>query len=355
MRTSRKLLVALGVAVLAPSAAAYRFALEYRRRAGFPARRPPLETPAAHDLPFETVAVQSDAGSLPGWFVPAPGGRPAPAIVLVHGWESNRARMLPNARFLHAAGFASLLFDVRGHGDNAPEILPISGAEFGADARAAVELAAARPDVTSVGVLGHSMGAIGAALAAADDPRIAALVMTAAPADPRRLTRRTFQLAGLTMPGLIAHPLAALTTRVYLRPRGHVPSAVSATTAVKRYPGPILIVHGAHDEVVGADNAVRLERAARGVAGREVELLILPEGRHRWLYEDPAYRGRIAAFLARNLAGAADPDRAAARAVATRVRRPPDTDGRLAALEPPAASTPSSLGRDGTPTRGDAR
>jgi alpha-beta hydrolase superfamily lysophospholipase len=341
MRTSRKVLVALGAAVVAPSAAAYRFAIEYRRRAGFPARRPPLETPQAYGLPFEIVAVPSATGPLPGWFVPAPGGRPAPAIVLVHGWESNRARMLPNARFLHAAGFASLLFDVRGHGDNPPETLPISGAEFGADARAAVEVAAARPDVTSVGVLGHSMGAIGAALAAADDPRIGALVTTATPADPRRLTRRTFQLAGLTMPGVIAHPLAALTTRVYLRPRGHAPSAVSATAAVRRYPGPILIVHGEQDEVVGADNAVRLERAARGVAGREVELLILPEGRHRWLYEDPAYRGRIAAFLARNLAGAAEPDRAAARAVAARVRRPPDTDGSFAALDRPAAPAPS--------------
>jgi alpha-beta hydrolase superfamily lysophospholipase len=353
MRTSRKWLVAVGAAVLAPSAAAYRFAIEYRRRAGFPARRPPLETPAAYNLPFEIVAVPSDAGPLPGWFVPAPGGHPTPAIVLVHGWESNRARMLPNARFLHAAGFASLLFDVRGHGENPPETLPISAAEFGADTRAAVAVAADRSDVTSVAILGHSMGAIGAAIAAADDPRVAALVMTSAPADPRRLTRRTFQLAGLTMPGLIAQPLAALTTRVYLRPRGHAPSDVSATAAVKRYPGPILIVHGAEDEVVGADNAVRLDRAARGVAGREVELLVLPEGRHRWLYEDPAYRGRIAAFLARNAAGAAEPDRAAARAVAARVRRPPDTDGPLSALQRPADATRAPLGTDGTSGESD--
>lgn len=349
MRISRRVFVALGAAVVAPSVAAYRFALEYRRRAGLPARRPPLETPAAYGLAFETVVVPSDAGPLPGWFVPARGTRPAPAVVLVHGWESNRARMLPNARFLHAAGFATLLFDVRGHGDSPPETLPISGAEFGADARAACGVAAARSDVTSVGVLGHSMGAIGAAIAAADDPRIAALVMTAAAADPRRLTRRTFQLAGLAMPGLIAHPLAALTTRVYLRPRGHVPSAVSAAVAVTRYPGPILLVHGAQDEIVGPDNAVRLERAARRVAGREVELLILPEGRHRWLYEDPAYRGRIAAFLGRNLAGAAAPDRAAARAVAARVHRPPDTDGSLSALERPAAPTPASAGVEPAP------
>ena len=342
MRPSRTALIALSAAVVAPSVAAYRFAVEYRRRAGFPAGRPPLETPAAYDLPFEVLIVPSDAGPLPGWFVPAPGGRPAPAVVLVHGWESNRARMLPNARFLHAAGFATLMFDVRGHGDNPPETLPISGAEFGADARAAAGLVADRPDVTAVAVLGHSMGAIGAAIAAADDPRIAALVTTAAPADPRRLTRRTFQLAGLTIPGPVAHPLAALTTRVYLRPRGHAPSAVSAVAAVVRYAGPILIIHGALDEIVGPDDAVRLDRAARRVAGREVELLILPEGRHRWLYEDAAYRGRIAAFLARHLAGAPAPDRAAARAVATRVLRPADTDGALSALERPAAPASAS-------------
>jgi dipeptidyl aminopeptidase/acylaminoacyl peptidase len=252
--------------------------------------------------------------------------------------------MLPNARFLHAAGFATLMVDVRGHGENPAETLPISAAEFGADARAAVALLAARPGVTAIAVLGHSMGAIGAAIAAADDPRIAALVTTSAPADPRRLTRRTFQLAGLTLPGLVAHPLAALTTRVYLRPRGHAPAAVSAAAAVARYAGPILIVHGALDEMVGPDHAVRLDRAARRVLGREVELLILPDGRHRWLYEDPAYRGRIAAFLARHLAGALEPDRAAARAVAARVVRPSDTGGPLSALERPAveASSPAA-------------
>jgi hypothetical protein len=156
MRPSRTALNALSAALVAPSVAAYRFAVGYRRRAGFPAHRPPLETPAAYGLPFDVVAVPSDAGPLPGWFVPAPGGRPAPVVVLVHGWESNRARMLPNARFLHAAGFATLMFDVRGHGDNPPETLPISGSEFGADARAATELAADRLDVTAVAVLGRS-------------------------------------------------------------------------------------------------------------------------------------------------------------------------------------------------------
>ena len=325
-------------------------------------RRPTLETPAAYDLPFEVVVVPSDAGPLPGWFVPAPGGRPAPAVVLVHGWESNRARMLPNVRFLHAAGFATLVFDVRGHGDNPPETLPISGAEFGADARAAVGLVAARPDVTAVGVLGHSMGAIGAAIAAAADPRIAALVTTAAPADPLRLTRRTFQLAGLTVPWLVATPLAALTTRVYLRPRGHSPSAVSATAAVVRYAGPILIVHGARDEIVGPDHAVRLARAARRIAGRDVELLILPEGR-----ASRALRGPVLSRADRGLPGAppggcsrAGPGRGARRRntgsppagywrAVQRARAPTGARG-----EPPGAAadeTPAAIGAPAPPGR----
>ncbi len=340
MRSSRTLLIAVAVAVAAPFVLTCRFALEYRRRAGFPARRPLLETPVTYDLPFQALPVPSAAGPLPSWFVPAPGGRPAPAVVLVHGWESNRARMLPHARFLHAAGFATLMFDVRGHGENPPETLPISAAEFGADAAAAVELVATRPDVTSVGVLGHSMGAIGAAIAAASDPRVAALVTTSAPSDPRNLTRRTFQLAGLRLPDAVAHPLAALTTRVYLRPRGHAPSAASASAAIARYAGPVLIIHGALDEIVAAGDAHRLARAARRVPGREVELLIMPEGRHRWLFEDPAYRGRIAAFLARHLGGAADPELAASRAIATLVLRQADTNGAFSALERPAAAHP---------------
>ena len=338
MRSSRTVLIAVAVAIAAPSVLAYRFALEYRRRAGFPARRPLLETPATYDLPFEALSVPSATGPLPAWFVPAPGGGRAPAVVLVHGWESNRARMLPNARFLHAAGFATLMFDVRGHGENPPETLPISAAEFGADARAAVELVATRPDVTSVGVLGHSMGAIGAAIAAADDPRVAALVTTSAPSDPRTLTRRTFQLAGLRLPDAVAHPLAALTTRVYLHPRGHAPSAASASAAIARYAGPVLVIHGALDEIVAAGDAHRLARAARRVPGRELELMIMPDGRHRWLFEDPAYRGRIAAFLARHLAGAADPELAASRAIATQVVRQADTNGAFSALEPPAVA-----------------
>ena len=182
--------------------------------------------------------------------------------MLVHGWESARHRTLPNAQFLHALGYHVLTVDVRGHGLNAAEALPVSAGEFGTDARAAVEAAFLEPSVTDVAVLGHSLGSIGAILAAAAEPRVRAVVLTATPADPYRLTRQTFRLARLPIPDPIAYPLAWLTTRVYLEPRGHAVGDVSATSAIRRYGGPVLAIHGTADRVVPVGHSPGSSRRA---------------------------------------------------------------------------------------------
>jgi uncharacterized protein len=314
----------LAALVAAPVALAYRFALLYRVRAGFPIPRPPQLTPADMGLPFESVDVRSGDLTLPAWFIPARGGAPGPGVALVHGWESARDRLLPMAVFLHAAGFHCLAIDVRGHGANAVESLPISAGEFGSDALAAFHALDARPEVTVGAVLGHSMGAIGAILAAAAEPRIAAVVATSAPADPWRLTRQTFRLARLPFPDAIAWPLAWLTTRVYLRPRGHRMTGISASEALQTLDQPVLLVHGSADPVVPISHFERLAALARR-SSRRVETLVIDGGQHSWLYEFPAYRRAVAAFLARVLAGPVSPAEAGALAAAADARRLPDT------------------------------
>jgi pimeloyl-ACP methyl ester carboxylesterase len=334
----------------APFALAYRFALVYRVRAGYPRPRPPIVTPDLLGLPYEVIDVPTaDGRTLPGWFIPARGGAAGPGVALVHGWESARDRMLPNATFLHAAGFHCLTLDVRGHGANPPEKLPISAGEFGTDAHAAFRALVGRPEVTSGALLGHSMGSIGAVLAAASDPEVRALVATATPADPYRLTRQTFRLAHLPIPNPIAYPLAWLTTHVYLRPRGHRIADISASRAVERYGGPVLLVHGRLDEVVPVGHLHRLEVAARRSRPEGVRSLVIEDGHHSWLYESPIYRREVAAFLAEALGGPLPPEDAAAAAESVPAARLPDGELRFVAIEeePRGLRTLAGIARPG--------
>jgi alpha-beta hydrolase superfamily lysophospholipase len=366
--TVRRASIAAAVAA-AQVGLAYRFALAYRARAGYPRRHDMQATPRDLGMPFEETVVPVDGLELPAWFIPARDGATGPGVVLVHGWESGRDRTLPMAQFLHAAGFHCLLFDVRGHGSNDAEQLPISGGEFGRDTLAAFEILLARPEVTVGAVSGHSLGAIGAFLAAAADPRIAALVATSGPAGPYRLTRQTFRLANLPLPDPIAYPLAWLTTRVFLRPRGHRVSEVSSIRAIATYQGPLLLAHGDTDAVVPLRHFERLRAAA--VASRAgkadaapVVDLVIEGGQHSWLYEFEAYRRTVARFLAAALGGPYSPDEAAERAAAVPAERLPEISEhfsevekgggvrRLARIALPGATRPDPaiVGPPGPPT-----
>ncbi len=343
MGTLRRAGIAAAAAA-APLGLAYRFALIYRMRAGYPRRNPPRVTPQDLGMPYESMLIESDGLPLPGWFIPARDGAPGPGVLLVHGWESARDRTLPMAVFLHAAGFHCLTFDIRGHGANPAEALPLSAGEFGRDTLAAFRALVEQPEVTVGAIAGHSMGAIGAILAAAADPRVAAVVATSSPAGPYRLTRQTFRLARLPIPDPIAYPLAWLTTRVYLRPRGHEVADISATAAIARYEGPVLLAHGDDDTVVPSSHMGRLAAAAR--AGRvdapdpaPVETLLLEGGQHSWLYEDPRYRRTVAGFLARALGGPVDPTTAADLAAGALAQRIPDGEAQFAAV----TNTPGGL------------
>jgi alpha-beta hydrolase superfamily lysophospholipase len=257
-------------------------------------------------------------------------------VALLHGWESARDRTLPLAQVLHAVGYHVLTTDIRGHGANPPESLPVSAGEFGADALATFRALIARPEVTVGAVHGHSMGGIGAILAAAAEPRVRALLASSAPADPYRLTRQTFRLARLPLPDPIAYPLAWLTTRVFVQPRGHGVAEIDASRAIARYDGPVLLLHGDDDDVVPVGHLARLERAARrardGSVDAPVESLVIRGGRHSWLYEFPGYRAAIAAFLARTLGGPFAPEEAARIAEAVPATRLPDAEAPFSAV-----------------------
>ena len=138
------------------------------------------------------------------------------------------------------------------------------------------------------------MGAIGAILAGAADERVAAVVATSSPADPYRLTRQTFRLAHLPIPDPIAYPLAWLTTRVYLRPRGHRVGDDQRVDRPRR----------ARPAGPARPRRRRRRRAGRpleapaagggGVRAAPSSPLVIAGGRHSWLYEFEEYRRAVA-------------------------------------------------------------
>jgi hypothetical protein len=177
------------------------------------------------------------------------------------------------------------------------------------------------------------MGAAGVLVAAAEDREVDAVVAVSAPADPYRLTRQTFRLARLPIPAPIAWPLAWLTTRVFLRPRGHTVDAVSATTAVRAVSVPVLLGHGSDDGVVPIGDLARLVAARRAARPDAVtETLLVEGGRHSWLYEFPEYRAAVARFFTAYLGGPYTPDEAAEIAAAVPAERLPDPE-RLTTLD----------------------
>ena len=196
------------------------------------------------------------------------------------------------------------------------------------------------------GVLGlmeiESMAAGRAVIAAvnrdlyADDPP--PVVAASTPADPYRLTRQTFRLARLPLPGPLAYPLAWLTTHVFLNPRGHTVRSVSASRAIETYEGPVLLIHGDADRVVPYSHLGRLERSARQARQGDpdpapVEVLSIPGGEHSWLYEFASYRGTVARFLSAALAGPLAPDVAEAAARAVPATRLPQREHPFSAIE----------------------
>jgi len=74
-------------------------------------------TPQEKGMKFENVVFKTDDGlTLKGWWIPPAKGKPQGTVVLIHGVFHNRVQMLSRAVFLHQAGYACLLFDMRGHG-----------------------------------------------------------------------------------------------------------------------------------------------------------------------------------------------------------------------------------------------
>ncbi len=110
---------------------------------------------------------------------------PAPAVVLVHMLTRTKEDWRPLAERLQAAGITALAVDLRGHGQSEGSAAP--AVAMALDVRAALSWLAGRPEVTTgaVAIVGASIGASLALLAAAEVPAVRGVALLSPASDYR--------------------------------------------------------------------------------------------------------------------------------------------------------------------------
>jgi alpha-beta hydrolase superfamily lysophospholipase len=128
----------------------------------------------------------ADGTPLAGMFYDA-SPRPAPAVVLVHMLGKSKEEWSIVAERLADAGIASLAIDLRGHGRSMGDGSAL--ATMVRDVRAAIDWLAIQPAVRPdrLGVVGASLGASLAALAATEAPAVRAIALISPSLDYRGL------------------------------------------------------------------------------------------------------------------------------------------------------------------------
>jgi pimeloyl-ACP methyl ester carboxylesterase len=113
----------------------------------------------------------------------------APVIVLAHGTPGNRVSMISRAAFLYKHGYNILLFDFQSYGKS-QGVMSTLGMVESEDILAAISYIHGLPEMvySKVGVLGLSMGATAAVLAASRSKDILALVAESCPVDATLVT-----------------------------------------------------------------------------------------------------------------------------------------------------------------------
>jgi pimeloyl-ACP methyl ester carboxylesterase len=150
--------------------------------------------------------------------------------------------------------WAVLTMDFRGHGD--------SSGRFAFSAREAADVAAvlawARPRYQRIGIVGFSLGAAAAILAAGDEPaQIRSLIAVSAPAAFEDIEFKWWT------PEAIRRGLQGLERGVGCRPGHPWAKKVRPLDRIGALAGvPVLVLHGTHDVIVGLRHSERLFEAA---------------------------------------------------------------------------------------------
>jgi uncharacterized protein len=256
----------------------------------------PADHPSAYGMAGEEVSFPSRDGlNLGGWWIPAQDS-PRGTIIMCPGQNGSLDKDIAQAAPLHRARFNVLMFDFRGHGRSEGQLVTIGALEQ-ADLFGALDYLAAQHGIERVGVLGFSMGSGVTLMVAAQDQRIAALVVDGA--YPRLVRLLASYMRFEKIPGLLTGVLARVTLVVgSLRTRYQIYRANPVDLA-DRIKVPTLFIHGDLDPFV---TPAEVGTVIAQLSGK-TELWRVPDAGHREAYSKhpDEYNRRVVAWFEKYL------------------------------------------------------
>jgi dipeptidyl aminopeptidase/acylaminoacyl peptidase len=236
-------------------------------------RRPLGAAPERFLNAYETVRFPAKDGVLlAGWFAPCAGAKQA--VILLHGHGSTRTQMLARAQLLHDHGYAALLYDARGHGESAGDLVSFGWYET-RDLLGALDWLRVR-GFAEFGLIGASQGGATIALAGAElhGVRWAVLesVYPTLPIAVDRRFRHTFGVPGW-LAGMLMVPFAEWRLGIQA-------TKISPRDAVEKLSCPVLVMSGDRDEDTLPEDARALFAQTRAPKS----LWLVPGARHVDLY-----------------------------------------------------------------------
>ncbi len=288
-----------------------------------PPPKPDYSAPPGAPYTAEEVKVPGPAGKLVGTLTrpkDAPGKLPAVVTITGSGPEDrdeSLGAVAPGFRpfrqvadTLSRRGIAVLRLDDRGTGESGGTFAGATTRDFADDIEAAVAWLRARPDIdpARIALVGHSEGGIIAPLIAAEDPRLRAIVLLAGTAyDGRKVLRyqmgfglrRDSALAGARLDSAVDRAMLRVDTAAARDPWLRYFLTYDPLSTARKVRTPVLILQGASDRQVSADQAPLLAAAFRAAGNRDVTMKVFPDHNHLFLIDptgDPANYGKLPGY-----------------------------------------------------------
>jgi dienelactone hydrolase len=244
---------------------------------------------ALMDPQIERIEIPYKGVKMAAWLrMPLKSSKP-PVAVILPGLDACKEELHAWAKGFVDRGMAALTLDGPGQGETS-FLLPTTP-EWGPVLGAVIDMLQKRSDVdgSRVGVVGQSLGALYAPLAAAGEPRLKACISNCGPFD-----------FGKTLPTM---PKAS---QEVFRVRSHAKSMQEAHELAKsltlenvgeRIKCPLLVVFGAGDLLIAPSAGERLAREAKGPS----EFVLYEEGNHVCFNISYKFRPLTADWMAKQL------------------------------------------------------